>query len=215
MAEQAKKKTYPIQVTPKAVASWPYLHKPDEKFQKFQIGLRFPKEEGMKFLEQFQAMDAENLAEAKAKIAGKKDPKTGKALEVTHNGLPYRLEFDKTTGQETGYMTINFGVKASWKDKQGNIQPTKLILQDANKKPIPPTVMIGGGSICKVAFQPSPYFVDGTRAAGVTFRLIGVQVLDCKANSRDPFAAEEGFSVPEDETNTEGAGVQAATTGDF
>ena len=217
MAEQAKRKSYPIQVTPKAPASWPKLHQPDEKYHKYQIGLRFTVDEGNAFLDQFKQIDAENHAEALTKIKGKRDPKTGKELEVNHAGLPFRLEFDKTTGEPTGFMTINFSAKSTWKDKQGKENPTKLILQDAAKKPIPASVAIGGGSICKVAFQPSPYYVDGTRTAGVTFRLIGVQVLDCKANSHDPFATEEGFSAPSDDTavNTEGAGVQAATTGDF
>jgi hypothetical protein len=221
MTEQPKKKSYPLQVTPEAIASWPKLHVPDEKFHKYQIGLRFTKEDGMKFLEQFQAMDAENLAEAKVKVKGKRDPKTGKELEVTHGGLPYKLEFDKETGAETGMMTIQFSAKESWKDKQGKENPTKLILQDAKKNPLGASVKVGGGSKVKVAFVPSPYFIDGTRVAGVTFRLVGVQVLELGGGSySDPFSAEEGrYEAPANEapaTNTEApSAVQAKGAGDF
>lgn len=220
MTEQPKKKSYPLQVSPEAIASWPKLHAPDPTYRKYQCGLRMTKEDGMKFLEQFQAMDAENLAAAKEQIKGKRDPKTGKPLEVTHNGLPYKLEFDKETGAETGMMTIQFGAKESWKDKQGKEQPTRLILQDAKKNPLGPNVKINGGSKVRVAFVPSPYFIDGTRAAGVTFRMVGVQVLELSSGSyQDPFTAEEGrFEAPTEQAQpkTEATGaVPAQGAGDF
>lgn len=200
MAEAQPKKKYKPMTTPVGVASWPKLTVPDPTYKKFSIGLRFPVDEGMAFLEQFKGMDAENLAEAQEKVKGKKDPKTLKPIEVVHQGLPYKLEADKTTGEPTGFMTIQFSTKESWTDKNKVVHPTKLVLKDSKANDLPASVQVGGGSKVKVAFVPSPYYIDGTRAAGVTFRLIGVQVIELNTGGYDNlFGEEEGGFVAPDE----------------
>lgn len=222
MAEAPKKKkSYPIQVTPVAIASWPKLHKPDDKYNKFQCGLRFTVEEGKKFLAQFEEMDKANLAEAQEKMKGHRNPKTLELDErVDHQGLPFKMELDKTTKQPTGYMTIPFNANASWKDKDKKEQPTRLILQDSKKNPLAANVTVTGGSKVRVAFVPNPYFIEGTRACGISFRLVGVQVIELAANYQDPFAVEEGgfesSTNSEAPTNSGGSSaVSAQGAGDF
>jgi hypothetical protein len=172
-------------------------------------------------------MDAENLTEAQEKVKGKKDPKTLKQIEVTHAGLPFKLETDKVTGEPTGYMTIQFSAKESWTDKNKVVHPNKIILvdsgtKDAPPKALPPTVQIGGGSRVKVAFIPNPYFIDGTRVAGVTFRLIGVQLIELRTGGfGDVFGSEDGGFVSPDEVEApvnevqEGAADAPSRKGQF
>lgn len=191
-----KRKSYPTMMSPRGIASWPKLNKPDEKYDKFTVGLILEKDVAEKFLGTLKEIDETNLKEAQASIKGKTHPKTGEPLSVEHQGLPYKLELDSNK-QPTGRIIVQFGLNATWKDKEDKTQHNKVNLFDASGKPC--NVQVGGGSEIIVAFRPSPYFIDGTRAAGVTLKIQAVQVINLRQFGVVEFApVEGGFQASED-----------------
>lgn len=221
MAEQAKRKYYPIAVTPKARAVFPRLNVPDTKFKaegRYSIKIRLPEVEARTFLKAFENISEENFATQVAAHSNDMDKKTGKALPPpTNDGLPYQMEMDKDTKQPTGNILISFACNASYKDKAGQVQKIKPALRDSMNKPI--DVVVGGGSLVKVAFQPAPYYTESSRKAGVSFRIQAVQVLELCKFGEVSFDTEEGGYVGEAPTaSNEGAAAdvpQATGAGNF
>ena len=201
MAEQTKKKTYnPTAFTPKARAVFPRLNTPDTKFNaqgRYSVKIRLPEAEGRDFLATLQKIDEENFKEVVAAHSNDIDKKTGKLLPPpTNDGLPYSLELGDDK-KPNGYMTVGFGMTASYTDKKTQkMVALKPALYDSQGKPI--NVEVGGGSLIKVAFQPSGYYVEGTRKAGVSLRLQAVQIIELVKFGGVTFGKEEGGYVAEE-----------------
>jgi hypothetical protein len=175
---------------------------------------------------EFQAMIAklkpafeEAVREGEAKFAALKIEQRKKLKTLTVNEL-YSVIYDPETEKPTGKVFMKFATAASYEDKKtGQIvkkKPPEMFDARGNRmKPI----QIWGGSILKVNFTPSAYFVEGTGSAGLKLYLNAVQVIDLvqggqRAASDYGFGEEEGYvhddSKFEDETSGDSAADDAA-----
>jgi hypothetical protein len=176
-----KKPKIAVQYTPKGVAVFPRLNEPDYKFTpegKYSLKLRLPKAEADAFLAKYQHIADEGFAQVLAEVKGKKDKK-GKPIEPENDGLPFTIETNKETGEETGNVLISFGMKAKFKDK---VTKEEKILKPVivDSKGNDANVQVGGGN-------------DATQKAGVTFYLVGVQIIKLvKFGGELAFGVEEG-----------------------
>jgi hypothetical protein len=77
-------------------------------------------------------------------------------------------------------------------------------------------IAVGNGSDVKVAFEPMPYMVAGTKKVGVSLRLKAVQVIDLVeygSPATSVFDEEDGFTASASTPSTPEAEV--FTDGDF
>lgn len=210
MAE--KLKTY---TSPKGAASYPWLNRPDTKFNPagtYTTRLIIPALEAQEFITfldtQFEEATANSIQEA-YKVALVKAPKlsfeTFKA-KAKLNDKPYKFVTDDT-GEETGDIIVNFKSNASFTDKKtGKLVQLPVRLFDSVGAPT--KVIIGGGSTIKVAFQVVPYAM--AQGMGISLRIQAVQVLAVNTfggSTGDAFGfgQEEGFKNNEDNEFTEEA----------
>jgi len=213
---EAKKPKIPVQYTPKGVAVFPRLNAPDYKFTpegKYSLKLRLPKDEAEAFLAKYQSIADEGFAKVLAETKGKKDKK-GKPIDPQNDGLPFSIETIKETGEETGNILISFGMKAKFKDKITKEEKAlKPVIVDSKGNAT--NVQVGGGSVLKVAFKPSFYYNDATQKAGVTFYLVGVQVVKLvQFGGELAFGTEEGgYEAEEANAFTANAEVEEAAGG--
>jgi hypothetical protein len=91
--------------------------------------------------------------------------------------------------------------------------PVNLLVVDADRKPIPSTVNVGGGSVANVILELRPYYMASGLGYGVSARLKAVQVLELRnfgdVSAEDAFDKEDGYSAPEETEEL------AASSGDF
>lgn len=213
----ADKKKNPRYVSPAGIASWPKVRTPDTKFNEdgtFSVKLLLDPQKDAAFLEKLDKMAEQALEAMKAE-----HKKFSKVMTLVS---PYAPELDKE-GNETGKIVVNFTSPAKITSKKtGKVYHLKIAVFDAQLMPIPAETDIGGGSIVKVSFESWPYFNAKDKEAGITRRLIGVQVLELKqwsgsASASDfGFEEEEGFSgindSPEGDDSESGS---ASETADF
>lgn len=210
MAE--KLKTY---TSPKGAASYPWLNRPDTKFNPagtYTTRLIIPALEAQEFAsfldEQFA--EATTVATQEAyKVALVKTPNLPFAKfqeKVKLNDKPYKYVTDDT-GEETGDIIVNFKSNASFVDKKtGKVVPLPIRLFDSTGAAT--KVIIGGGSTIKLAFQVVPYAM--AQGMGISLRIQAVQVLSVNTfggSTGDSFGfgKEEGFKNNEDNEFTEEA----------
>ena len=169
----------PRYTTPKGVAKYPWLNKPDTKFNPdgdFKVTLVVPVEEAdtiMQFLDEQMA-----ASEAKAK---KDNP--GKKVKVAD--APYSVD------EETGNVEINFKLKAKVTMQSGDTFEQQPALFDAKGKPLA-DVNVGGGSKIKVSYECVPFYT-ALIGAGISLRLRAVQVIDLVEFSGGAAAGAYGF----------------------
>lgn len=107
-----------------------------------------------------------------------------------------------TVDEETGDLKFKFKQRAKIPTKSGKILEKKIAVYDSALNPT--KVLIGNGSIIKVSFTVSPYYLATTKSVGLSLRLSAVQILKLieytgevdygftnEAN-QDAFVAEEG-----------------------
>ena len=177
--------------TPKGIAQYPWLSKPDTKFNEegeYKVNLVLTKEDATPVIEQINAAFAENL-----KVQMKEN---GKDIKTANP--PYMNELDDD-GKPTGNVIIKFKSKALYPpaifDAKGDV------MKDSN---------IWGGSEIRVNGSIAPYYVK-LIGAGVALRLRAVQVIqyvEGGTGSADRFGFEEvdgGFvqEAPTKETSPE------------
>lgn len=194
----------PKRITPAGVAQYPWLNKPDTKFKaegEYKVTLILsdedfnapnPKWNGMSIKELLDAEVEEALTVAleEAKPADKK--------KIT-SALPYEEDVDDAAN-ETGNWKMTFKMKAKVTMKNGKSFTQQPIIVDAKRKEM--TEPVFGGSVIKVSCQLVPYYIASTKKAGVSLRLIAVQVLELAERVSDGgFDEEEGF---------ESSGVESA-----
>lgn len=208
-------------VTPKGVAVYPHLQKPDdyEGKRKYKITLRLPAddpktEQLIEKLESLRDDYWENGEEPKRKFNVKQRAQL-KAHPV------YRTEEDDD-GNPTGFILVSADCNAEFTDRDtGRSVSLKPQLLDAKKKPIPDDVAIWGGSTVRVAFQPYTWAQGGTiKAYGVKMRLKAVQVIDLVSGggAANVFDEEDGFDVSDDDTasdNSDAFDESVEETDDF
>jgi hypothetical protein len=198
-------------VSPKGKFAYPAITKPDygnDKHPKphgeYKVSLVLTEKEAQPFIKQLQetydsAIEAGEEAFKELGVAQRK-----KLGSVTKNDL-YAVEYDKQTEEPTGNVIFKFSMKASGKNKKGEEWHRKPSVFDAKGKPIKTAINIWSGTVGKVAYSTSPYFVEGTGSAGLKLYLNAVQIIelvngDSKGASAFGFGEEDGFTAEEEES---------------
>ena len=203
MAE--KLKTY---TSPKGTASYPWLNRPDTKFNAngvYTTRLIIPSKEAQEFVDfldaQYEASTTAGIEEAYKQALVKMPKLTLENFKskAKLNSKPYKYVLDDA-GEETGDIEVNFKSNASFVDKKtGKVVPLPVRLFDSAG--VATKVTIGGGSTIKVAFQVVPYAM--TTGMGISLRIQAVQVLAVNSfgggtGDAFGFGQEEGFRNAED-----------------
>jgi hypothetical protein len=193
--------------TPKGTAKYPWLNKPDTKFNPdgdYKVTLVVPVEEAdtiMQFLDEQMA-----LSEAKAK---KDNP--GKKVKVAD--APYKVD------EDNGAVEVNFKLKAKVTMQSGDSFEQKPALFDAKGKPMT-NVNVGGGSKVKVSYECVPFYT-ALIGAGISLRLRAVQVIDLVEFSGGAdagaygFGEEDGFEAEDNSSPFEDTDGNQEDSSDF
>ena len=152
--------------TPKGIAQYPWLSKPDTKFSEegdYKVNLILSAEEAVPIIEQINAAFADNM-QAELKKQGKKELKAANP--------PYMEELGDD-GQPTGNVIFKFKSTAAYKPA----------IFDAKGKPMMES-NIWGGSEIRVNSTIGAYYV-ATVGVGVALRIRAVQVIRLVEGSAD------------------------------
>ena len=189
MAEKKKVERF---VSPKGVASYPYLTNPDTKFNPdgdYKVSLIVAGDAASKAIAFLLEQHESAVAKAKKENAGKR---------VKESELPFIENAD-------GTVTFKFKLKAKVTPKKGDPFEQKPALFDAKGKPLTGAPNVGGGSVIKVSYEVVPYYT-AIAGAGVSLRMKAVQIIELKEYSSGGnaesygFGEEEGFEASEDDT---------------
>lgn len=179
-------------VTPKGIAQYPWLNRPDTRFNNavYKVNLTFEGEEGEKFYQQLETIAKEALEHQKGI-----DPAFKKLRSLK---LPIEQAEDEEGNPIDGKYVMKIKSNA-FIEVNGDKIEMKPRLVDAKKQPFEGNVY--GGSEIKCALQLVPYSGFG---GGLTARLQAVQVLVAAQggnNAADMFDVEEDYDTP---STTEG-----------
>lgn len=182
-----KTKTRPVRIiTPDGYARWPRLSTPDTQFDPegvYRVELALDPEPAAKVMAQLEPLLKESVEKAK-----RENPKLSRIIVGVN---PWTDEVDDN-GEPTGRIVLRFKMKARIKTRTGEVIERRPIITDARLRPV--TAVVGAGSLIAVSADVSPYFNASTKRAGLSLRLVGVQVLKLvEAGSRDT-----GFQVRQD-----------------
>lgn len=203
MADNKRVKN-PTGTTPKGIFKYPALDKPDygnEKFPKpngeYKVQLILSEADAQPLIDKLQPTYDAAIEEGKAEFAKLKVEARKKLKELTANDL-YAIEYDRETEEPTGNLIFKFTMAASGENKKKEKWSRKPAVFDAKGKPLLKVPAIWGGTIGKVSYEASPYFIPGTGAAGLKLRLNAVQIIDLvSGGQRDAgaygFDSEEGY----------------------
>lgn len=197
--------------SPKGIFVYPYLVKPDYGQGQFanskgiyKVNLRLTEEEAAPLLAILQAPYDTAIQEGIQKFAALKVEARKKLKNLTETPL-YDIEYDAVTEEPTGTIVFKFSTAASGVNAKDEAWTRIINLFDAKGIQIKPS-MVGGGSVGKVSFEISPYFIPATGVAGIKLYLIAAQILELTEGtggsaSSYGFGTEEGYEKPEaDET---------------
>ena len=208
-----KKERNKMYTSPKGIAAYPWLTKPDTKFKQageFSIRLKVPAEEAAGLITAIEQAREANFAAVKAD-----NPK----VYVKKADPPYRPELDDE-GNETGNILFTFKQGAVIKTKDGETIKVTIKIFDAKGRPIVGKI-VGAGSTVKVAFQFNPFYTAQI-GAGIGLRLKAVQVLDLiepQGGSAESygFGQEDGYECDGEDVAFDGQAPPAGspTNGDF
>lgn len=183
----AKQKS-PRIVTPKGIAVYPWLNKPDTKFSPdgdYKVTLKVAAEDAAPLMQELDGILQEYKAEA-----SKRDPKIARMAI----NPPYEEEVDDQ-GILTGNYLFKFKQKAVINMKDGRTVDVKIAMLDASRTPT--DVLVGGGSEIKIAATVYPYAMNTTKTVGLSLRPYAVQILKLVkvggGAAADVFEDEDGF----------------------
>ena len=180
MAEKKKAARF---VSPKGIAYYPYLTKPDTKFNadgEYKVSMIVAGDADSKAIDFMTEQHEDAVAKARKENAGKR---------VKEGDLPF-IENDD------GTVTFKFKLKAKVTPKNGDTFEQKPALFDAKGKPLTGAQNIGGGSTIKVSYEVVPYYT-AIAGAGISLRLKAVQVIELKEYSGGGTAESYGFGEEE------------------
>lgn len=189
MTEKKKAERF---VSPKGIASYPYLTKPDTKFNpdgEYKVSLIVAGDDSSKIIALLTEKHKAAVAQVKKENAGKR---------VKEGDLPF-IENDD------GTVTFKFKMKAKVTPKKGDPFEQKPALFDAKGKPLTGEPKVGGGSTIKVSYEVVPYYT-AIAGVGVSLRMKAVQIIELKEYSGGGdaesygFCEEDGFEADEDDT---------------
>lgn len=212
-------KKYPRVTSPKGIARYPWLTKPNTKFDpdgKYSVDLILTEEEAAPFIEMIDKLIDEAFNDAV------NDPKHKKIARKLTKYYPYKKEEDEE-GNETGNVVVKFKKKATYKDKEtGNISHFTIKFFDAKGKPIQNLTELFGGSIIRVNASPSVIVspAGNTPLAGISLNINAVQVIEkgTGGTAKDyGFGEEDGYEandIPEAAGQTAGVSTEAGSEED-
>ncbi len=217
--------------TPRIRLAWPKLNapdygtkdypKPDGEFSAKAV-LKLDDPATREFLAKLQPFHDQAVELGKAEFA-KLKPETRKKLkEVSVNPL-YTELLDKETEEPTGEIEFKFAKKASYVaqkgPKAGQRVQTRLAIYDSLGQVIQKVPDIWSGTIARVSFTATSYFIPGTGAAGVKLNLDAVQIIVLRKGGEKSAAEhgfgkeEDGYSHSPDADSDEGDGADGASDG--
>lgn len=170
--------------TPTGIAQYPWLNKPDTKFNpdgEYKVNLEVDTDAAQKLVTFLDEQFAQAVAEAKKANPGKKIKEGSPGYDVN---------------EETGKVTFKFKTKAKVTTKSGDTFDQKIALFDAKGKPLTNAPNIGGGSKVKVSFEIMQYYT-AMAGAGLSLRVKAVQVIDLVEFSGGASAEAYGFGEEE------------------
>lgn len=174
----------PRYTTPTGIAQYPWLNKPDTKFNpdgEFKVNLEVDSESAQALVTFLDEQFAQAVAQAKKENPGKKIKEGSPGYEVN---------------EETGKVTFKFKTKAKVTTKSGDSFDQKVALFDAKGKPLSPAPNIGGGSKIKVAFEVMPYYTSMV-GAGLSLRVKAAQIIELVEFTGGGNAESYGFGEEE------------------
>jgi hypothetical protein len=196
----------PRYVTPAGTAQYPYLNKPDTKFNpdgEYKLKLEIPADKAQDIVTFLDEQFAQSVAKAKKENPGKR---------IKEADLPYQVN------EDTGTVAVSFKLKAKVTPKNGDPFEQRPAIFDAKGKPLK-DVNVGGGSTVKVAYEVI-HFYTALIGASVSLRLKACQVIDLKEYSGGAgadafgFGEEDGYEA--EDTSAAGNGFNEETsTEDF
>lgn len=207
--------------TPKGVALWTSLNKPDVRYKAegvYEVKLAFDGDDEavQKLATKLEQLRDEKYDEIVAELTA--DGKAGLAKKITKVPV-FEVEEDAESGEETGRLIKKFKMTASGVSKKtGKNWSRSPDIFNAKGVQLKTAPNIGSGSAMKVSFDPYPYYSPKDKEVGLSARLEGVQILELvQYGARDAsgygFAEEDGYDdVPED--NTAGGDFADETGGD-
>jgi hypothetical protein len=205
MAVREKKVQF---MSPKGVFKYPKLTEPDygnEKFPKpdgeYKVTMVLSEDEAAGLIAKLTPLYEAALAAGQEEFKKMKVESRKKLKSVTENPL-FNTVYDQDTEEPTGDVEFTFKSKAGGLDKDKKRWSRKPGVFDAKGKPLGKGVAVWGGTVGKVAFTCSPYFIPGTGMAGLKLQLEAAQVIELvsagqrSANSYG-FGEEEGYEYEE------------------
>jgi hypothetical protein len=212
---QAKKKSFVRFITPKGVAVYPKLNKPDEYkgkvFYACKLRMNTDNADVKEFVAKVQEQHAAGLEatreELTAKAAEEKDAKKKRKIADALGALELGPMPVKPVTLEDGtdspnLVEVAFKMPATTKRDGVEMQQRPDLFDSTGKNKVNPAkVQVWGGSELKVAGFFYPYYAAATNGAGVSLRMSAVQIIKLVSSSnRDPgFGAEEGGYTAEEE----------------
>jgi len=202
----------------KGTASWAKVFEPDTKFNPegvYSINVSIPEADAAHVCEQLDSL----LTDYSTKVV-KEKPQLKATLSTR---TPYETEYDDD-GNETGNVLFKAKMKASGTTKEGRTWQRKPVVVDSKLTPLTKSTLIGNGSSVIVAVEPSPYYMPSNKQAGVSLRMVGVQVTNLVEyqGANSIFDEEDGFvsqAVAKDDTsdifNDNDTEATADAEGDF
>lgn len=172
-------------LSPKGIAVFPHLITPDTKYNaegEYSTKLRVTDAEAAPIIETCDKLWADYTSKLK-----------GAAKKKAPAGLGYELEFDDE-GEETGFVLLKFGTKATYVDKK-----TKKIMQksvrmfDSKGNPTSPEALWGGSTIMVSATAKS--YAAGANL-GIKMYIEAVMVIEI-VNGSGGNASAFGFAPVE------------------
>jgi hypothetical protein len=214
---------YPKKVSPKGIAVYPHLNKPDDKFgdPTYKVTLRVPEEDAQDFISDVQAM-IDRIQAGKSDLLRPDDAKRlaqglkQKKLKAADAAFVMETDGD---GNETGNVLLKFKASGQYKDKEGNVKQRTIRFIDAAKQPIAKAPDVWGGSTLRVRAQLMPW-VNAKFEYGVKLGIDLVQIIALKSGgagnvNTDGFDEEEGYSTKSsDESNECSNGASSVGEGD-
>jgi len=184
-------------ISPAGIAQYPRLTTPDTKFKadgEYKVTLVLPGSEAQPLIDLIDKTMGESLVKAKME-----NPTKAKTIKAATD-KPYKAVTDDE-GNETGDVRFNFKMAAKVTSKKtGQTYEQRPSLFDAKLKALV-NPNVGGGSKIKVKFEMYQFWT-ALVGAGVSLRLLAVQVLDLVEYSRNDasgFGAEDGYEAGEQE----------------
>lgn len=191
----------PTITTPKGRLKYPrILGKPDTKFNadgvwQTQLILDPNTTAGVDTL--LEQIKKEHEAAITSETAKQKEKNAGKKIVVKAGDLPY-------SENEDGTVELRFKLKVKGENTKTKETWTNTVaVFDAKGKPLT-AGKIGSGTLAKVAFEFTPFYVAASKTAGVSLRLKAVQCIEIVEFGGD--ASQYGFGAEDDDSETETAG---------